>query len=193
MNFRQSPLTGLSKKNIYLLGYAGSYLQRAGSNLCCSMQDISCGMWDLVPQLGLEPRPPTMGAQGLRPPGKSLTCFLQYFLQSFIVNSLMYLIIYTKEKPASLSTFSLRGIWAVCWLLRLSFTMPTICSSLCEWVKVAWSCVTLCDPMDCSLWGSSVHGDSPGKNTGVGCHALLQGIFPTQGSNPGLPHRGWIL
>ena len=28
--------------------------------------------------------------------------------------------------------------------------------------------------------------DSPGKNTGVGCHALLQGIFPTQGSNPGL-------
>ena len=29
-------------------------------------------------------------------------------------------------------------------------------------------------------------GYSPGKNTGVGCHALLQGIFPTQGSNPGL-------
>ena len=38
--------------------------------------------------------------------------------------------------------------------------------------------------MDCRLPGSSVHGDSPGKNTGVGCHALLQGIFPTQGSNP---------
>ena len=31
--------------------------------------------------------------------------------------------------------------------------------------------------------GYSVHGDSPGKNTGVGCHALIQGIFPTQGSN----------
>ena len=31
--------------------------------------------------------------------------------------------------------------------------------------------------------------DSPGKNTGMGCHALLQGIFPTQGSNPGLLHR----
>ena len=30
--------------------------------------------------------------------------------------------------------------------------------------------------------------DFPGKNTGVGCHFLLQGIFPTQGSNPGLPH-----
>ena len=32
--------------------------------------------------------------------------------------------------------------------------------------------------------GSSIHGDSPGKNTGVGCNALLQGIFPTQGLNP---------
>ena len=40
--------------------------------------------------------------------------------------------------------------------------------------------------MDCNLSGSSVHGDSLGKNTGVGCHAFLQGIFPTQGSNPGL-------
>ena len=38
-------------------------------------------------------------------------------------------------------------------------------------------------PVDCGPPGSSVHGDSPGKNTGVGCHALLQGIFPTQGSN----------
>ena len=36
------------------------------------------------------------------------------------------------------------------------------------------------DPMDCSPPGSSVHGDSPGKNTEAGCHALLQGIFPTQ-------------
>ena len=35
-----------------------------------------------------------------------------------------------------------------------------------------------------SLPGSSVHGDSPGKNNGVGCHALLQGIFLTQGLNP---------
>ena len=35
--------------------------------------------------------------------------------------------------------------------------------------------------------------DSPGKNTGVGCHALLQGIFLTQGSNPGLLHCRQIL
>ena len=48
---------------------------------------------------------------------------------------------------------------------------------------VSQSCLTLCDPMDYSLAGSSLHGDSPGKNIGVGCHALLQGIIsPTQGS-----------
>ena len=47
--------------------------------------------------------------------------------------------------------------------------------------------------MDCSLPGSSVHGDSPGKNPGVGCHALLQGIFPTQGSNPGIKSRSPTL
>ena len=59
--------------------------------------------------------------------------------------------------------------------------------------SVAQLCLTLCDPMDCSPPGSSVHGDSPGKNTGVPCHALLQGIFPTQGSNPGLLHCRRIL
>ena len=46
---------------------------------------------------------------------------------------------------------------------------------------------------DYSPPGSSVHGDSLGKNTKVGCHALLQGIFPTQGSNPGLPHCRQML
>ena len=39
------------------------------------------------------------------------------------------------------------------------------------------SCPTLCNPVDCSPPGSSVHAVSPGKNTGVGCHALLQGIY----------------
>ena len=60
-------------------------------------------------------------------------------------------------------------------------------------VLVAWSCPTLCDPMDCSLPGSSVHGNSPGKNTGVGCHALLQEIFPAQGKKRGFLHCRLIL
>ena len=47
--------------------------------------------------------------------------------------------------------------------------------------------------MDCSLPGSSVHGDSPGKNTGEGYHFLLQGIFLTQELNPNLLHCRQIL
>ena len=58
---------------------------------------------------------------------------------------------------------------------------------------VTQSCPTLCDPVDCSWPGTSVHGDFPGKNIGMGCHSLLQGIFRTQGSNPGLPPCRQIL
>ena len=53
--------------------------------------------------------------------------------------------------------------------------------------------VSLCDPMDCIPPGSSVHGDSPGKNTGMRCRAFLQAIFPTQGSKPRLLHCKQIL
>ena len=55
--------------------------------------------------------------------------------------------------------------------------------ALCLRAKLLQSCPILCDPMDSSPPGSSVHGDSPGKNTGVGCYALLQMIFLTQESN----------
>ena len=57
----------------------------------------------------------------------------------------------------------------------------------------AQPCSTLCSLIDCSLLGSSVHGDSPGKYTGVGCHALLQGIVPTQELNMGLLHCKQVL
>ena len=61
---------------------------------------------------------------------------------------------------------------------------------------LVFSCSVMSDsatPWTVTLPGSSVHGDSPGENTGVDCHALLQGIFPTQGSNPSLPHCRQIL
>ena len=73
--------------------------------------------------------------------------------------------------------------------------------NMTEWLNwteylclVAQSCPSLCNPMDYSPPGTSVCGDSPGKNTGVGCHAiLLLWIFPTQGSNTGLLHCRQIL
>ena len=56
------------------------------------------------------------------------------------------------------------------------------CGLLCR-AKLLQSCLTLCDLVDYSPPGSSVHGDSPGKDTEVSGHALLQGIFLTQRSN----------
>ena len=53
--------------------------------------------------------------------------------------------------------------------------------------SVSRSCPALCNPVDCRQPESSVHGILQGKNTGVSCHFLLQGIFLTQGSNPCLP------
>ena len=49
--------------------------------------------------------------------------------------------------------------------------------------------------MSDSLWphGLYIPRNSPGQNIGVGSLSLLQGIFPIQGSNPGLPHCRWIL
>ena len=79
--------------------------------------------------------------------------------------------------------------------LQFWFTHLVLCEfNSCTVLRlVTQSCLTIFDPTDCSLPVSSVHGDSPSKNTGVGCHALLQETFPAQGSNPGLPHYGWIL
>ena len=95
---------------------------------------------------------------------------------------------HTVPVPAHKKDFSLpthSWISLLCILHILSFC--------CVRCLVAQCCLTLWDPMDCSLPGSFVHGDSPGKNTGVSFHALLQRIFPIQGLNPGLLHCRWIL
>ena len=63
---------------------------------------------------------------------------------------------------------------------------PQGCVLCCT--QLLQSCLTLWHPMNCSLPGSSVHGDFPGKNTGEGYIALLQGIFLTQRSNLSLLH-----
>ena len=85
-------------------------------------------------------------------------------------------------------------IWYIIW-----YIIRYIINTLLKWIiktllysetsllcLVFQLCSTLCDPVDCSPPGFSVHGDSPDKNIRVGCHALLQGIFPTQESNAGL-------
>ena len=72
------------------------------------------------------------------------------------------------------------------------FLMDLTLSLVCWCCLVAKSCLTLCNPMDYSLPGSSVHSISC-KNTEVGCCFLLKGIFLSQGSNPHLPLGRQIL
>ena len=67
-----------------------------------------------------------------------------------------------------------------------NFVIPCCC-------LIGKLCLTLCDPMDCSPPGFSVHGILQARTLGVGCHFLLQGIFPTQGSNLHLLHCTRIL
>ena len=83
----------------------------------------------------------------------------------------------------------------MCIIVSFSILIGYIGYIYLKWneVLVTNICLTLCDPMDCSPTRLFSPWDFPGNNTGVGCHALLQGIFPTQGSNLGLLHCRWIL
>ena len=76
------------------------------------------------------------------------------------------------------------------WMHLFLFLSPALFLGISHCQKYMWvcaksfqSCPTLCNPVDCSPPGSSVHGDSLGKNTGVACRALLQSIFQIQESN----------
>ena len=64
------------------------------------------------------------------------------------------------------------------------------CWEACE---VPQLCLTLCDSMDYTVHGIYSSWNSPGQNTRVGSLSLLQGIYPTQGSNPGFLHCRQIL
>ena len=68
-------------------------------------------------------------------------------------------------------------VWGICPRKAL-FTAKVGRPAAQLWCLASQSCPTLCNPMDCSPPGSSVHGIFPGRNMGVGCHFLLQGIFP---------------
>ena len=91
----------------------------------------------------------------------------------------MHQVILALPKVYSLASCSSKNsVWTTV------FSPGACCVCVC---LVVHSCPTLCSQ------SSFVSGNSPGKNTRVGCHALLQGIFPNQGSNPSLPHSRQIL
>ena len=78
------------------------------------------------------------------------------------------------------------------WLQLCTFTTRTGVQSVSRALrflalaKLLQSCPTFCESMDYIDCQAPLSTDAPGKNTGVGCYALLQGIFPTQGPNPHL-------
>ena len=78
------------------------------------------------------------------------------------------------------TTVGKRGLWGG--------TIDT--SQVWKWKWKSLSCVRLFVTAWTILYSP---WNSPGQSTGVGSHSLLQGIFPTQGSKPGLPHCRWIL
>ena len=82
--------------------------------------------------------------------------------------------------PVSLTVLEFSGSQSV--VLEPAAAPGSLFSSV-QFSSAAQSCPTLFDPARLLCpW------DFPGRNTGVGCHFLLQGIFLTQGLNPGLPH-----
>ena len=103
-------------------------------------------------------------------------CMYHIFIHSYVNEHICYFHVLAIINRAAMSI----EVHISFWTMFFFRYMHVLC-------LVAQLCPTVCDSMDCSPPGSSVHGDSPGKNSGVGSHALLQGIFPTQGLNPGSP------
>ena len=92
------------------------------------------------------------------------------------------------------------GVWGrmntgICMAESLCFSLETITMLLISYVLclVAQLCLTLCDPRDCSPPGSSVHRDSPGKNTGMGCSDFPPRNLPNTGIEPRSLHCRQIL
>ena len=88
---------------------------------------------------------------------------------------------------------SITAHWQCIWVLKSSD--GDVQRDCCFHTCCVLSCVQLFVTSLTAAYKAplEVHGDSQGKNTGVGCHDLLQGIFPTQGSNTGLLYCRRIL
>ena len=121
-----------------------------------------------------------------------LVFWMLSFKPSSSLSSLMFIISSFTPCYLYILVWNAYLFYLIIYLGQLSRSTPLSLSNDCMCL-VAQSCPTVCNPMDCSPPGSSVYRDSPGKNIGESCHALLQGIFPTQGSNLGLPHCRRIL
>ena len=99
------------------------------------------------------------------PPGSSVHGILQALILEWVAMPSSRGSSQPRDQTASLPSPALAGGF---FTTELPGKPKRMFSLLC---LVAQSCMTFCDPMDCSLPGSSLHGDFPGKNIGLSCHA----------------------
>ena len=97
-----------------------------------------------------------------------------------------YLVQGVKALHTALKLWMKKEVSSCLWWNNLIFIWQGQESEKCEIVSLSVVSMTLCNPMDCSPSRLLYPWNPPGKNTGVGSHSLLQGIFPTQGLNLGL-------
>ena len=107
-----------------------------------------------------------------------LSIMLSWYMRFLLSNTFILL---ASLSPLNKLSFQVQSLFRVYIWLQCTVKYSAACLCVC-----VLSPVWLCDPTDCSQLGSSVHGLLPGKTTRVACHFLLQGIFLTQRSNPGL-------
>ena len=120
----------------------------------------------------------------------SLICFCVLLQMSLCTTFVSGICTSRKE----LLTLMVKIYWILINIVRIILQKTYAVSISCTCAVLSRSVASdPCDPMDCSPPSSSVQGDSPGKNTRVGCCALLQGIFLPQGLNLGLLQCRWII
>ena len=113
-----------------------------------------------------------------------LMVLLQPFFSSAIcISSKIHLLQHLSEKHSLTNTVVLSNGLSSSEGTVNPERKPSGLSNVCESERISCPVVS---SLNCSPYRLLCLWDSPGKNTGVGCHSLLQGIFPTQGSNQGL-------
>ena len=141
----------------------------------CWVLLVACGIW--LSDQGLNPGPCLQSDTG--PPGKALCEFFKQAFSFEICIDSHAVAGHNAAKQGALSRTLGTGYPVSRTVTSCSVSRPVVSDSLRP--HGLWPARLLCP------W------DSPGKNTGEGGHSLLQGIFPTQGSNPGLLHCRQIL
>ena len=155
--------------------------KRVSGQICCCCCYVTSVMSDSVRPHGLQP------TRLLRPwdfPGESTGVGCHCLLHWPNLEEIIWV---------GQTIWNNKSLYVIVQVFKLFWEPPAWVLLFSVLLCCAQSCPTLCNPVDCNPPSCSVHGDSPGKTTGVGCHTLFQGIFPTQGANPALPKCRQIL